>query len=72
MADLERRPGGRLTRRQREQRAYRLAVIGSAGALVAVVGLLLTLVTSFPPEVFLLGLIVAVTCFVMFRRNVGR
>jgi len=47
-------------------------VIGSASAVVAAVGLLLTIITSFPPEVFVLGLIVAVTCFFMFRRNVGR
>jgi uncharacterized membrane protein YgaE (UPF0421/DUF939 family) len=71
MADLERRPGRRPTRRTREQRAYRLAVIGSAGAVVAVVGLLLAIISSFPPELFVLGLIVAVTCFVLFRRAVG-
>jgi uncharacterized membrane protein YgaE (UPF0421/DUF939 family) len=71
MADLERRPGRRPTRRTREQRAYRLAVIGTGGAVVAVVGLVLALITSFPPELFVLGLIVAVTCFFLFRRNVG-
>jgi len=47
-------------------------VIGGAGAAVAVVGLLLTIVSAFPPEVFVLGLIVAVVCFFMFRRSVGR
>jgi hypothetical protein len=47
-------------------------VIGGVGAAVAVVGLLLTIISSFPPEVFILGLIVAVTCYFMFRRAVGR
>jgi putative flippase GtrA len=72
MADLERRPGNRTPRRQREARAYRLIVIGGTGAVVAVVGLLLAIVSSFPPDVAVLGLIVAVVCFFLFRRTVGR
>jgi putative flippase GtrA len=72
MADLERRGSRRPTRSQREARAYRLLVIGGAGAAVAVVGLILALITSFPPDVAVLGLIVAVVCFFLFRRSVGR
>ena len=44
MSDLERRPGSRPTRKQREQRAYRLVLAGGAAGIVAVVGLILAAV----------------------------
>jgi hypothetical protein len=71
MADLERSPGRRPTRRQREERAYRLAVIGGVAGLVGVVGLALALITSFPPDIAVVAFIVALACWVMFRRAVS-
>jgi hypothetical protein len=47
-------------------------VIGGIGAAVGVVGLVLALISSFPPDVAVLGLIVAVVCFFLFRRAVAR
>ena len=43
MSDIERRPS-RTPRRAREQRAYRLVQVGGGAALVAVVGLILSIV----------------------------
>ena len=42
MSDIERRPS-RTPRRAREQRAYRLVQVGGGAALVAVVGLILSI-----------------------------
>jgi CHASE2 domain-containing sensor protein len=72
MADLERRPGRRPTRRDRERRAYQLVVTGGVAGAIFVIGLVLSIAGIFPPEIPVLALIVAVVCFVMFRRNVAR
>jgi hypothetical protein len=69
MSDLERRPGSRPTRRQREQRAYRLVLAGGAAGVVAVVGALLAILTAFSWSVPVLAAIVAVVCFVLLRRT---
>jgi hypothetical protein len=44
MADLEPRPPGRLSRRGREQRAYRLVVATGAFGVLTVVGVVLAAV----------------------------
>ena len=71
MSDLERRPGSRPTRKQREQRAYRLVLAGGTAGLVAVVGALLAIFTGFSWTIPVLAAVVAVLCFVLLRRATG-
>ncbi len=71
MADLERR-GSYVPRRTREQRAFRLAVVGGGAAAVAVVGFVLALIGVMGMGIPLLAAIVAVVCVVLFRSTVGR
>ena len=70
MADLQKR-GSYTPRRAREQRAYRLAVTGGTAGLIGAVMLLLAIFTSFPGSVPVIAIIVAVICFVLFRRTVS-
>jgi NhaP-type Na+/H+ or K+/H+ antiporter len=70
MADLQKR-GSYTPRRAREQRAYRLAVTGSAAGLIGVVTLVLALFTSLSGAIPAIAIIVAVICFVLFRRTVS-
>ncbi|HEY6696204.1 MAG TPA: hypothetical protein VI006_25350 [Solirubrobacteraceae bacterium] len=70
MSDLERRSGSRLSRRQREQRAYTLVMAGGLFGLVAVVTGLLALFTSFGWGIPVIAAIVAVVCILLFRRTV--
>jgi len=71
MSDLERRPN-RTPRRAREQRAYRLALTGGTAGLVAVVGLVLSLVSVIGSGLWVIAAIVAVVCAVLFWRTVNR
>jgi hypothetical protein len=71
MSDLERRTGSRPSRRQREKRAYNLALVGGVAGLVVVVGALLAILTSFPWSVPVIAAIVAVLCAILFRRTVS-
>jgi FtsH-binding integral membrane protein len=70
MSDIAKRPN-RTPRRVREKRAFQLIVVGSVSGVVAVVGFLLALFTSFPGGIVLLAAIIAVVCVVMFRRMVS-
>jgi hypothetical protein len=70
MSDLERR-GSYTPRRVREQRAYRLAMVGGVAGLVAVVGAVIALVSSFSWTVPVLAAVLAVICFVLFRRLIA-
>jgi membrane protein implicated in regulation of membrane protease activity len=70
MSDLERRSGSRPSRRAREQRAYRLVMVGGVAGLVAVVTGLLALLTSFSWSIPIIAAILAVLCFVLLRRAV--
>ena len=71
MSNLSRRPGGRLTRRDRENRAYQLVMGGiGAGVVTLVTGLLALIgVIGWGPPV--LALVVALVCLLLFRRTVG-
>ena len=69
MSDLERRPGSRPTRKQREQRAYRLVLAGGTAGLVAVVGLILAALGVIGFGIPVLAAVVAVLCFVLLRRT---
>lgn len=70
MSDIAKRPD-RTPRRVRERRAYQLLMVGGAAGIVAVVGSLLVLFTSFGAGIPLLAAIVAVVCFVFFKRMVS-
>ena len=67
MSDVAKRPN-RTPRRVREQRAYMLVLVGGGAGLVAVVGFLLALFTSFSWGIVFLAAIIAVVCGVLFRR----
>jgi ABC-type bacteriocin/lantibiotic exporter with double-glycine peptidase domain len=71
MGDLSPRPGGRLSRRTREQRAYRLVLAGSAAGVIAVVGLVLAIAGVLSLGIPVLAAIVAVVCLLLFRRTVS-
>ncbi len=71
VSDLQRRTPNRVSRKQREQRAFQLLVGGSVLGAVAVVGILLALFTSFGAGLPILAGILAVVCFVLFRRQVS-
>ena len=68
MSGIERRPGSRPSRKQREQRAYRLVLAGGIAGLVDVVGLILAAVGVIGYGIPVLAAIVAVLCFVLLRR----
>jgi hypothetical protein len=72
MADLTRRPGNRPTRRQREQRAYRLAMAGGAAGALAVITGLLAVVGVLGWGLPVIAAIVAIACLLVFRSTVGR
>ena len=69
MSGLERRGGSGPTRRQREQRAYRLVLAGGTAGLVAVVGLILAALGVIGFGIPVLAAVVAVLCFVLLRRT---
>jgi hypothetical protein len=71
VSDLERRPGSRPTRKQREQRAYRLVLATGAFSVVAVVGLVLAFLGVIGAGVPILSGVLAVICFVLLRRATG-
>lgn len=71
MSDIAKRPN-RTPRRVREKRAYQLLLVGGAAGLVAVVGFLVALFTSFGMGIPFLAAIVAVVCVLLFRRMTSR
>ncbi len=71
MNDLSSRPGGRLSRSTREQRAFRLVVAGGTAGVVAVVGVVLAAVGVIGFGIPVLAGIVAAVCALLFRRTVG-
>jgi hypothetical protein len=71
MSDIAKRPN-RTPRRVREKRAYQLLLVGGAAGVVAVVGFLVALFTSFGMGIPFLAAIVAVVCVLLFRRMTSR
>ena len=71
MTDLERR-GSYTPRATREQRAYRLVMIGGAAAVVGVGGFLLAVLGVIGFAIPLIGLVVAAICGLLFRSTVRR
>jgi uncharacterized membrane protein HdeD (DUF308 family) len=72
MSDLTPRGSGGVSRRRREERAYRLVQVGGAAGVVAVVGLVLAIVGVISFAVPFFAAVVAAVCAVLFRRMVGR
>jgi len=71
MSSLEPRSPKRVSRNDREARAFRLAVAGGTFGGIAVVGVVVAVLSPLPMAVPLLAAVAAVICFVLFRRSVG-
>jgi uncharacterized membrane protein YgaE (UPF0421/DUF939 family) len=72
MADLASRSGGPPSRRSREQRAYRMVVVGGVAGLVAAVGVVLAIANVIGWLIPIVAVIVAVVCVLRFRSIVSR
>ena len=71
MSDIERRGGSRPSRKKREQRAFRLVMVGGTLGVLGTVGLILAILTSFGAGWPIIALILAAVCAVLFRRTVN-
>ncbi|MGN6188764.1 MAG: hypothetical protein ACTHOE_07685 [Conexibacter sp.] len=71
MADLERRPPSRLSRRQRERRAYQLVLATGGLTVVAVVGIALAIAGVIGATIPVLAAILAVVCGLLLRRTLS-
>ena len=60
-----------LTRRDKERRGYQLVMVGGGAGLVTAIGAVLAIVGVIGWALPFVALVVAVICFVMFRRLVG-
>ena len=69
MSDLDRRSGSRPSRRARERRAYNLVLAGGVLGVVAVVGAIVAILTSFGWTIPVIAAILAVVCALLFRRT---
>ena len=67
MSDIERRRGTRMTRRQREQRAYRLVLATGAFTAIAVACLVLAIAGVVGGGWWVISAIIAVICFIALR-----
>jgi hypothetical protein len=72
MSDLERRSGSRLSRREREQRAYRLVLATGALGAIAVAGFILAFVEVIGFFIPVVAVVLAVICVLLLRRTLGR
>ena len=70
MSDLERRPSY-TPRRTREQRAYRLVLVGGTAGTVAVVGMVLAIAGVVGFGIPVIAAIVAVVAALWFRSTVS-
>ena len=71
MSDLERRPGTRLSRRQRERRVYSLVVTGSVAGIIGAVTLVLAVFGVMGAGLPIVLLVVAAVCALLIRRAAG-
>jgi hypothetical protein len=72
VSDLSRRPGNRPTRRQTEQRAYRLTLAAGTAGLATVVTAILALVDAIGWGLPLVLAVVTILLVLALRRLVGR
>lgn len=68
MNSLEPRGGSGMSRSQKEKRAFQLVTVGGISAVVAVVGFVLAIITSFPGSIAFIAAAVAIVCAILFRR----
>lgn len=68
MSDIERRGDRRPTRREREDRAYRLVLATGGFSLAAVVSAIVAVITPLSMTLPVLAAVFAIICFVMLRR----
>jgi NaMN:DMB phosphoribosyltransferase len=68
MNDVERRSPSRLSRRQREQRAYRLVLATGGFGIVAVVGIVLAIAGVISGTIPFLAAVLAVISGLLLRR----
>jgi hypothetical protein len=71
MSDLERRRGGHLTRRQREQRVLRLMVVGGVSGVAGAIGLVLAIAGVVGAGIPILLLVLAAVCALIMRRTLS-
>jgi len=71
MSDLERRSGSQPTRKQKEERAYRLVLASGALGVLFVVGTVLAILTAFPTWIPVVAAILAVVCVILLRRTLS-
>jgi hypothetical protein len=71
VSNLSRRPGY-TPRRAREQRAYRMVVVGGAAGTVGVVSLVLAVVGVIGATLPILAFILTALCVFGFLRNTGQ
>jgi hypothetical protein len=72
MADLQRSTGRRMTRRQREQRAYQLTLATGGLAVATVVGIVLAAIGVIGGGIPVITAVLALVCFLLLRRTLGR
>ncbi len=72
MADLQRSTGRRMTRAQRERRAYQLTIATGTLSVVAVVAIILAIVDVIGFFLPFAAIVVAVVCGLLLRRTLGR
>jgi uncharacterized membrane protein HdeD (DUF308 family) len=70
MANIQKR-GSYTPRRQREKRAYQLAVGGTTAGVVGVAGIVLSVVGVVSLGLPIIALIIAALCYVGFQRAVS-
>ncbi len=61
-----------MTRREREQRAYRLVIAGGSLGIVAVVSAFLAVIGIIGSTLPVLAAVLAVLCYVMLRRTLRK
>jgi len=71
VTSLEPRSPKRVSRKDREARAFRLVATGSVFGAIAAIGFVLVVLGIVGFGIPLLSGIVAVICLVLFRRSVG-
>jgi CHASE2 domain-containing sensor protein len=71
MSDLSPRPRSNLSRSARRDRAYNLTVVGGGASVVAVAGVVLAAIGIVGAWLPIIAILVAVACFVMFRRTIA-
>jgi hypothetical protein len=71
MSDLERRPPSRLSRRQRERRAYQLVIATGVLGVVAVAGIVLAIAGAIGGGVPFVAVVLTVVCWLLLRRTLA-